>query len=127
MLASSSTVVPVDVSGVALAGQLETAPFFDALLPSRDSDLLTGVPESVLRPEPQLSALNEALGAANRFMEQKLKRSRRLYATFTSSNLGFARSRLKEFFHVRMKDVRQQMILDGRPVNRMFRDSQEPT
>ena len=78
VLASSSRAWPVGVSRVALAENLETAPFLDELLPSQDSHLLTGGLESMLRPEPQLSALNETLEVSNSQLDQKLKRSKRL-------------------------------------------------
>ena len=93
VFASSFTVVPVDVSRDALAEHLETIPFLDELLPSQDSNLLTGDLESVLRLEPQLHALNEALGATNGFDGPDIKTKHA--PKITSSNLVCTRSRLK--------------------------------
>ena len=44
MFSSSTAVVPVDVSKVALAENLDSAPYLDELLPSQDSKLITGRP-----------------------------------------------------------------------------------
>ena len=53
--------VPVDVSRVALAEDLETVLFLNELLSSHGSYLLTGDHASTLQLEPQLCALNETL------------------------------------------------------------------
>ena len=53
VLASSSTVVPFDVSRVALAENSESAPYLDELPPSQDDSLLSGDLECMLRRLPQ--------------------------------------------------------------------------
>ena len=63
VLASWGTVVPLDVSGVALAEHVESALDLDELLPSQDGNLLAGDLECMLRPLLQLDLLNEALEA----------------------------------------------------------------
>ena len=71
MLASWGTVVPIDVSGVALAEHVESALDFDELLPSQDANLLARDLECMLRPLLQLDLLNKALEAATQKFEAK--------------------------------------------------------
>ena len=126
---SSTAVVPVDVSKVALAENLDSAPYLDELLPSQDSKLITGDLAGILRPLPQVAAINEVFGIATSYMDEKLKRSKRLYAKFINMcrSRGMIKLSLKArsvqgVFFVRKKDGRQRMIIDCRPCNRLFLD-----
>ena len=56
---------PLDVSRVALAEHLESAPCLDELHPSQDGNLFAGDLECMLRPLPQLDMLSETSGAAD--------------------------------------------------------------
>ena len=126
---AQSSVVPVEIPKVALPEDVSTGPFLDELLASRDSHLLDGGFQAMLRTSSQVSALEEALGAPNSYMDEKLARSNRLYAKFISKcmkigiiTLSLTAKSVQGVFFVRRKDGRQRMIVDCRRANRMFLD-----
>ena len=127
VLVSSSTVVLFDVSRVALAENQETAPFVDELL--RRIAICSLEILSLRSGLSRVSALNMALGAVCGYMDQTLKRGKRLCAKFIHLclkchivELGLRAKSTPGAFFARKKDGRQRMNLDCRPCNRMFRD-----
>ena len=80
VLACLRTVVPVDISRVALTDILESTLHLNELLLSLDSTLRGGNLKSMWRQMPQMSVLSESLGSPSSLCIRNLKRSKHLYA-----------------------------------------------
>ena len=68
--AASSSVVPVEISNVALAENAHEGEFLDQLLLLQDRHFLDGKLKDMLRPQSQVDAINEAMGDCMSYMDE---------------------------------------------------------
>ena len=122
VLAFSSTVVSLDVSRVALAENLESAPYLDELLPSYDDNLLADDLECIMTSLLLLEILNESLSAVNSFYWSQIEDIYSLDGKISIFVLKYHIVKLtyqtrstQGFLFTRKKDGRQRMILDRLP------------
>jgi hypothetical protein len=67
--AASSSVVPVEISKVALAGNAHEGGFLDQLLPLQYRHFLDGKLENMLRPKSQVEAIDILMGVSTSYMD----------------------------------------------------------
>ena len=77
---STTCVAPVEVSRIALPTGSLGGCKLEMNVAEQDRKFLAGDGSALLRPEPQVRALNEALGEANPYMDERMGRSKRVYA-----------------------------------------------
>lgn len=83
--ATSSSVVPVEISKVALTENAHEGACLEQLLPLHDRHFLDGNLKDMLRPQSHVYAISEAMGVCMSYMDERLKRSSGLYAQFIKS------------------------------------------
>ena len=119
--------VPVEVSRIALPTGSLGGCNLEMNVAEQDRHYLAGDGRELLRPLPQVRALNEALGDANSYMDERMTSSKRVYAQVIKKcqNVGILTLSLSSkstngVFFVKRKDSRLRMIIDCRRTNRLL-------